>query len=149
MSGRIQAFCQETGQAIPQTKGEIVRSCLESLALEYRFVADHLENLVGLKLPVIHIIGGGSRNRLLNQLTADATGRTVIAGPVEATAIGNILVQAQATGQISSLAEGREIIRNTFDVTIFEPHLTASWEDAYARYLMLKSNSPTNEMKEN
>src|SRR6266508_993316 len=96
MVDRIQAFCRETRQTIPQTHAEMVRCILESLALEYRWGTEKLSQLSGKSLPVIHIIGGGSRNRLLNQLTADATGCEVIAGPVEATAIGNILLQAIA-----------------------------------------------------
>ena len=92
--GRIQAFCRETGQNVPETVGEIVRCALESLALEYRWVAECLDDLVGRPLRTVHIIGGGSKNWLLDQFTADATGRSVVGGPVEATAIGNVLVQA-------------------------------------------------------
>lgn len=138
MPARIQAFCRESGQAVPQTRGEIVRCVLESLALEYRWVAESLDRLSGRRLDTIHIIGGGSQNRLLNQLTADATGRTVIAGPVEATAIGNLLVQAIALGEIGSLEEGRRIVARSFDVERFEPANTAGWDDAYQRYLEVK-----------
>ncbi|NIV36857.1 MAG: rhamnulokinase, partial [Anaerolineae bacterium] len=95
-------------------KGEIMRCVLESLALEYRQVAEKLDDMVGRHLPVIHIVGGGSQNRLLNQFAADATGRTVIAGPVEATAIGNILVQALALGHVASLSEARALVRRSF-----------------------------------
>ena len=98
MPGRIRTYCRETGQAVPETKGEIVRCALESLALEYRWVAERLDEMVGRPLPTLHIFGGGSQNKLLNQFAADATGQTVVAGPVEATAIGNILVQAIALG---------------------------------------------------
>jgi len=138
MAGRIQAFCRATGQSIPQTHGEIIRCVLESLELEYRQVAGQISNLLGRSLPVIHIIGGGSRNALLNQFTANATGRKVIAGPVEATAIGNILVQAITAGQIASLAEGRLMLRNTYHGSEFEPRSVAQWSDAYQRYLELK-----------
>jgi rhamnulokinase len=134
MPSRIQAFCQKTGQHVPQTRGEIVRCALESLALEYRLVAERLDILRGRRQPVIHIIGGGSQNTLLNQFTADATGRTVIAGPVEATAIGNVLVQAMALGVLPSLAEGRALVRRSFDVKVFEPKDTAAWDTAYERY---------------
>ena len=137
MPGRIQAFCRETGQTVPETKGAIVRCALESLALEYRWVAERLEELVGRPLPTVHVIGGGSQNRLLNQFTADATGRTVVAGPVEATAIGNVLVQALALGQVASLAEGRDLVRRSFEVTFFEPQETAGWDEAYQVYLGL------------
>jgi len=138
MVGRIQQSCRERGQLVPQTDGEVVRCILESLALEYRWNVEKLRELSGEALPVIQIIGGGSRNRLLNQFTADATGCTVIAGPVEATAIGNIIVQAVALGQVASLAEGRAMIRRTFDVAAFEPANRQVWDDAYGRYLKLR-----------
>jgi rhamnulokinase len=139
MPDRIQAFCHETGQAVPKTKGEIVRCALESLALEYRWVAERLDEIAERRLPTIHIIGGGSQNRLLNQFAADATGRTVVAGPVEATAIGNVLVQAIALGQIGSVAEAREVVRRSFEVATYEPRDTAAWDQAYERYLRLRS----------
>ena len=134
MPGRIQTFCHDTDQIVPQSEGEIIRCALESLALEYRWVIEHLETLVGHHLPVIHIVGGGSRNWLLNQLTADATGRPVIAGPVEASAIGNILVQAQALGYLSSLSEGRQLVNTSFEVRTFLPRETESWEVSYERF---------------
>ena len=137
MVSRIQAFCHETRQTVPETKGEIIRCVLESLALEYRQVAEKLDEMVGRHLPVIHVLGGGSQNRLLNQFAADATGRTVIAGPVEATAIGNILVQALALGHIATLSEARALVRRSFDVDTYEPCNTAAWDEAYERYLML------------
>ncbi len=138
MVAAIQSYCHETGQRAPAEKGAIVRCALESLALEYRWVAEQIDRLTGKVHPAIHIIGGGSQNQLLNQFAASATGKTVIAGPVEATAIGNILVQAIAMGAISSLAEGREIVRNSFDVETYEPQDTAAWDDAYDRYKKLK-----------
>ncbi|MEN8097922.1 MAG: rhamnulokinase family protein, partial [Chloroflexota bacterium] len=100
MPARIQAYCRDSGQSAPESRGEIVRCALESLALEYRRVTENLSQLVGKPLRTIHIVGGGSKNKLLDQFTANATGRTVVAGPVEATAIGNILSQAVALGQI-------------------------------------------------
>jgi rhamnulokinase len=138
MPARIQAFCHETGQAVPQTRGEIVRCALESLALEYRWVAERLDEMVGRRLPAVHMIGGGSRNKLLNQFAADATARTVVAGPVEATAIGNVLVQAIALGHIGSLAEGRAVVRRSFEVETYEPRDSAAWDSAYERYRRLK-----------
>ncbi len=138
MAERIQDFCRETGQSVPQSRGEILRCALESLALEYRYVAESLDRLAGKPLPTIHIIGGGSQNRLLNQFAADATGRTVVAGPVEATAIGNVLVQMMATGHITSLAQGRQIVARSFGVERFEPQDTAAWDEAYQRYLELR-----------
>jgi rhamnulokinase len=138
MPARIQDFCRETGQRVPETKGEIVRCALESLALAYRSVAEGLDEMMGRRLPTLHIIGGGSQNRLLNQLAADATGRTVVAGPVEATAIGNLLVQAMALGHIANLAEGRALVRRSFEVETYVPQGTTAWDEAYAGYLALK-----------
>lgn len=142
MPAAIQAYCLETGQKPPREKGEIVRCILESLALEYRWVAEQIDRLVGKSHPVIHIIGGGSQNELLNHFAANATGRRVISGPVEATAIGNILVQAMAMGDISSLAEGREIVRNSFDVKTYSPQERAAWDAAYERFRKLKGGHP-------
>jgi rhamnulokinase len=137
MVSRIQSFCHETQQAVPETKGGIMCCILESLALEYRQVAEKLDDMVGCHLPVIHIVGGGSQNKLLNQFAADATGRTVIAGPVEATAIGNVLVQALALGHVATLSEARALVRRSFDVETFEPVDTAGWDQAYERYIAL------------
>jgi rhamnulokinase len=138
MVGCVQSFCRETGQSIPQTVGEIVRCILESLALEYRWGAEKLCELSGRDLLIIHIIGGGSRNQLLNQFTADAASREVVAGPVEATAIGNILIQAIALGQLSSLSEGRALVRRSFDMTTYQPKNRSPWDEAYSRYLALR-----------
>lgn len=137
MPARIQLFCQETGQPVPETKGAIVRCALESLALEYRRVAKSVDNLLGKWHATIHVIGGGSQNALLNQFTANATGRTVVAGPVEATAIGNLMVQAQALGYFKSLEAGRAIVKRSFDVNLFHPENEASWDDMYDRYLKI------------
>ncbi|MFQ6057536.1 MAG: rhamnulokinase family protein [Anaerolineae bacterium] len=134
MPQRIQSYCAETGQPVPESKGAIVRCALESLALTYRLVLERLEEMLGRELSIIHIIGGGSQNPLLNQFTADATGRTVIAGPVEATSIGNILMQALALGHIASLEEGRELVRRSFEMTAYEPGERAGWDEAYRRY---------------
>ena len=137
MVSRIQSFCHETRQPVPETKGEVMRCVLDSLALEYRQVAENLDDMVGRHLPVIHIVGGGSQNRLLNQFAADATGRLVVAGPVEATAIGNILVQALALGHVATLSEARALVRRSFPVETFEPGATVAWDEAYERYLAL------------
>jgi rhamnulokinase len=138
MVERIQGFCRETNQPVPATHAEVVRCILESLALEYRWSTEKLRELSGKALPVIHIIGGGSRNRLLNQFTADVTGCEVIAGPVEATAIGNILMQAIGLRHLSSLNEGRSLVRRSFDVLSFEPQTSPAWDEAYNRYLALR-----------
>jgi rhamnulokinase len=134
MPERIRSYCADTGQTVPQTKGEIVRLALEGLALKYRFVLDRLEELTGKRLDPVHIIGGGTKNRLLNQLTADATCRTVVAGPVEATAIGNVLMQAIGLKHLTSLEEARELVRLSFTLEVYEPKNTPDWEQAYARF---------------
>jgi rhamnulokinase len=121
MPGKITAFCQETGQPEPATPGQFVRTILESLALTYAQTLVQLEGLVGRKFERLHIVGGGSRSALLNQLAADATGLPVVAGPVEATAIGNILIQALALGQIESAAALRQIVEKSFPTQAFEP----------------------------
>ena len=133
MPSRIQKFCTDTNQRVPQTKGEIVRVALESVALKYRLVLQRLEELTSKYLDPIHIIGGGTKNRLLNQFTADSTGRTVVTGPVEATAIGNILMQAIGMDDLGSLADAREIVRASFEPKRYEPKRTADWDAAYAR----------------
>lgn len=137
---RIQTFCRDSGQTIPETRGQIVRTALESLALEYRWTAERLDEMVGRHLPLIHIIGGGSQNELLNQLTADATGRTVVAGPIEATAIGNILVQAMALGLATDLSEGRQIVNRSFKVQVYEPQNRDGWDEAYTQYRRIRSD---------
>ncbi len=138
MRVRLQALCAETGQAVPETKGALLRTALESLALEYRCVAESLDEIAGKHLATIHIIGGGSKNELLDQFASDATGRTVVTGPVEATALGNVMVQAIATGHLGSMVEGRQVIRQSFDVKTFEPRDSAAWEAAYERYLGIR-----------
>ena len=133
MPSRIQKFCADTNQRVPQSKGQIIRVALESTALKYRLVLERLEELTGKHLDPIHIIGGGTKNRLLNKFTADSTGRTVITGPVEATAIGNILMQAIGMKHLSSLAEAREVVRASFEPEIYEPNRKADWDEAYSR----------------
>lgn len=137
MPERVRTFCQKTGQPIPEGHGAIARCILESLALKYRLVLERLETLVGQRLEPIHIVGGGSQNRLLNQFTADATGRQVVTGPVEATATGNLIVQAIAAGLVGSLIEGRELISRSFEMETFEPGAGDAWDDAYEKFLGL------------
>lgn len=139
MPEAIQAFCGETGQTVPQTKGEIVRTALEGLALKYRWGVDKLEILLGHPFEAIHVVGGGSQNALLCQFTADATQLPVIAGPVEATAIGNIAVQAVATGELASLDEARQLIRRSFEVVTYEPGDSSGWDAAYEEFTKLMS----------
>jgi rhamnulokinase len=137
MPSRVREFCRGTGQPIPVDDGAVVRAILDSLAMKYRLTMEHLVELRGHGFDVVHIVGGGSRNGLLCRLTANATGKPVIAGPTEATAIGNILVQAMALGYATSLVELREIVRTSFPPTIYEPKSDDSIEDAYDRFLGL------------
>jgi rhamnulokinase len=141
MIEKIDQFCAKTQQKSPATRGEYVRCCLESLALTYRRTLEGLEDILGRKIKVIHIVGGGTRNELLSQMTADACARPVIAGPVEATAIGNVLVQAIAIGRIKSLAAARQIVRDNFDVKTYESRDTGKWDAAYLRYMQIVDRS--------
>jgi rhamnulokinase len=137
MPRKIGDYCRGTGQEPPATHSEYARAILESLALRYRHVLESLEILVGRKISTIHIVGGGSRNTVLNQFVADATGRRVIAGPSEATAIGNILVQAMGAGELNGLEQIRGVVRRSFPPVAIEPHAGhagADWERAYERY---------------
>ena len=133
----IRGYCDGTGQKLPSNTGEVVRCILESMALKYRRVLGWLEELNGGPIKTIHIIGGGAQNRQLSQMTADACNRRVVAGPIEATAIGNIMVQALAAGAVGSIAEAREVIRASFPVEEFLPQETTPWDDAYARFQSL------------
>ena len=133
MPERIRLFCADTNQPVPQTKGQILRVALESLALKYRLVLERLEELIGRRLDPVHIIGGGTKNRLLNQFTADATNRVVVTGPVEATAIGNLLMQAIGMNHLGSLGEAREVVRTSFEPEVYEPKQMSDWDAAYAR----------------
>jgi rhamnulokinase len=137
MPSRIQAYCIRTGQAVPKTKGEVVRAALDSLALKYRYVLAQMEEILVRRLGPLHIVGGGARNRLLCQLAADATGRAVVAGPVEATAAGNALMQALALGHVASLAEARDVVRRSFEIATYEPRPSGAGDDAYGRLLTL------------
>ncbi len=138
MTRAINQFCFRTGQAAPESPGATVRCCLESLALKYRWVIERLEAFRGRRIDTIHIVGGGTQNRLLCRLAADATGRRVIAGPVEATAIGNVLMQALGLGHIGSLEQARDIVRRSFELETYEPTSNrAPWDEAYARMIKL------------
>jgi rhamnulokinase len=134
MSRAIGDYCRRTGQPEPAGPAGYTRAILESLAFKYRVVLDALEALTGTPIREVQIVGGGSRNRLLNQFTADATGRTVLAGPAEATALGNIAMQMLATGAVSSLPEARRIIANSFPVDRFEPVEAERWDAEYRRF---------------
>lgn len=134
MPERIAAYCRETGQAEPGTPGEFVRCAVESLALLYKRTLDELEDLSGKTIRRIHVVGGGGRNALLNQATADSTGREVLAGPVEATAIGNVLIQALALGHLDSLEELREVVRASTMLTAYHPSPSPLWQQAHERF---------------
>lgn len=135
MPQAIRNFCQRTGQKMPEDQGAVLRTALESLAMQYRRVLGWLEELIGSTIQTIHIVGGGAHNHLLCQMAADACGRRVVAGPVEGTAIGNIIVQAVASGDIGSIHEARDIIRSSFAVETFESRDKAQWDDGYERFL--------------
>lgn len=136
---KIEAFCAQTKQRAPATRGDFVRTCLDSLALTYRRTLEGLEDILGHRIEVIHIVGGGCQNELLNQMTADACGRSVVAGPIEATAMGNVLVQAMATGDVKNLAHAREIVRASFPVKRFAPRDQKPWDKAYLKFRELTS----------
>jgi rhamnulokinase len=134
MPEAIRAFCSESRQPVPNGEGEVIRCALESLAMKYRQVLGWLEKLAGGRIGTIHIVGGGAQNRQLCQMAADACNRQVVAGPVEATAIGNLMMQAIAAGEVATIAQAREIIRRSFPVETYEPQNTADWDEAYARF---------------
>jgi rhamnulokinase len=134
MVAAIAQYCRHTGQPEPASAAACARAILESLAFKYRSVMDALEALTGTSFEQIHVVGGGARNRLLNQFTADATGRRVIAGPVEATALGNVALQMLATGHVTSLEEARAIIDRSFPVECYEPLAAEQWAAHYPRF---------------
>jgi len=119
MPSQIQTYCKRTGQAVPQTKGEIVRVCLESLAFKYRYTFEKLTDILGYSPEVFHIVGGAARNHLLDQFTANALARPVVAGPSEATTLGNLIVQMIGTGDLRDLVEGRRMLHDSFPTESF------------------------------
>lgn len=138
MPEAIYRFCRNTDQPVPSDIGQYVRVILESLALTYRHTLERLEGMGGNKIERIHIVGGGSQNKLLNQLAADTSGLPVYIGPIEATSIGNILVQALAMGRLASLGELREIVRNSFEVVKYEPEPAPCWDRAYQKLVEIR-----------
>jgi len=135
MPEAIRAFCRKTGQASPGDEGAVIRCAIESLAMKIRHVLGMCEELAGGRIETIHIVGGGTKNRQLCQAAADACARRVVAGPVEATATGNLMMQAVAAGDVGTIAEAREVIRNSFEVDEYLPRNTAAWDEAYPRFL--------------
>ena len=140
MPEKIASFCRGTGQAEPLNNGSVVRVTLESLALKYREVLERLEMVTGSPLETLNIVGGGSQNSLLNQFTANATGRTVVSGPVEATCAGNLIIQLIADGEIDTLVQGRELIAKSSKMELFSPMDAAVWEGGYERYVAVSSD---------
>jgi rhamnulokinase len=135
----VRALCERSGQPVPDSVGAVVRAVLESLALTYRHVLDQIQSVAGARIAVLHIVGGGSQNVLLNQMTANATGLPVVAGPVEATVIGNALVQLITLGEIAGLDQARELIAGMAGLERYEPRESAAWDEAYDRYRALQA----------
>lgn len=133
MPGRINEYLVQTGQKAIADKGQMIRAVLESMAFKYRSVVERIEEVTGRQLDCLHIVGGGIQNELLCQFTANAVGKKIIAGPIEATASGNILMQAKAAGQIKSLAEARRIVRNSFDLKEYQPEDGQLWGEQYKK----------------
>ena len=135
---KIQMFCREHHQPVPETVGEITRCIKESLAFSYRETLEQLEKIVEKQFPCLHIIGGGAKSALLNSMTASATNKPVLAGPFDATAIGNLCTQYMAAGEINSLQELRRIVRGSFQIYEYLPNNISSWNEAYMRFLTIK-----------
>lgn len=135
MPHTIQAYCRRTGQAVPETPGEFVRVCLESLAFKYRYTFEKLTDILGRAPAIFHIVGGAARNQMLNRFAANALARPVVAGPSEATALGNLIMQMIAMGDLADLEDGRRLIRASFPTEEYLPEDTPAWEEAYDRYL--------------
>ncbi len=139
MVEQIVSFCVRTGQSVPQTEGEVLKCAVESIAMRFRDVFRMCEEINEHKIETIHIVGGGTKNRQLCQMTANATGRTVLTGPIEATAIGNILIQAISDGAVRDISEARAIVRNSFPMERFEPQNVEAWDAAYEQYVKIKN----------
>jgi len=131
---RIREWCRQTNQSIPETLGAIVRCVLESLALAYRQVLEQITTVANRPVSVLHIVGGGTQNKLLNQMTANATGLRVITGPIEATVLGNALMQLITLGNIANLSQARQIVAGMAETQQYEPQDHALWDEAYLRF---------------
>jgi rhamnulokinase len=134
MPRKIQEFCRETHQPVPETPGAIIRCVLESLALCYQRALAEVVEITGQPIRRLHIVGGGCKNRLLNQVTANATGLTVLTGPVEGTAIGNVLVQALALGHVADIIALRQIIKDSFPTETYLPRDPETWQEAQSKF---------------
>ena len=137
MPARVADYCRRTGQAVPESHAEVMATVYVSLAYKYRYVLEQLIDVSGRAVDRLHIIGGGSRNALLNQMTADAIGRPVIAGPAEATATGNAIAQLIAIGELGNVAEARALLSQSDENRRYEPQNTAAWDDNYQRFCAL------------
>ena len=135
MERKIQDFCRRTNQPIPEGMGEVARCVYESLALKYRWALERLEEIKGAKLEALNIVGGGIQNKLLNQMASDSIDRPVVTGPIEGAAMGNLLSQAVALGELSGIEEARQVVRNSETVETYMPHHTQAWDDAYGRLI--------------
>ena len=134
MPEKIRAYCKRTAQPVPESVGEVVRCIYESLALKYRSVAERVMELMGRRARVIHVVGGGTKDRFLSQLTADACGIPVCAGPEEATAIGNLMMQLMAAGEVSDLGQARRVVAASFETKQYLPTADRNmWDEAYGR----------------
>ena len=139
MPEKIREYCRMTGQPVPETVGEIVRCIYESLALKYRYTVDTIGQLRGKPATMINVVGGGTKDKFLSQMTADACGIPVCAGPEEATAIGNLVMQAIAQGEIKDLSQAREVVANSFEMKHYQPCTERdAWDEAYARFCKLQ-----------
>jgi rhamnulokinase/L-fuculokinase len=134
LPNRVREFCRVTGQSVPESRGEVMRCIYESLAMKYRLNLEKLEALTGKQYTHLHMLGGGIKDTLLCRMAASATGATVLAGPAEATVMGNIAVQMISLGEIASLAEAREVIAGSVDLATYLPTDKAEWDAAYERY---------------
>jgi rhamnulokinase len=137
MIGAIQKYCRDTNQPVPETPAEICRCIFDSLALRYRQVFQWMQEFAPFKLETLHIIGGGSLNKYLNQFTANSTGATVLAGPQECTAIGNIMMQAKTAGIVADIWQMRAIIANSIELVEYKPQDKAAWDAAFDKYLSI------------
>ena len=139
MPEKIREFCRQTGQHVPETVGEVVRCIYESLALKYRYTVESIDRLMNKKTAMINVVGGGTKDKFLSQMTADACNVPVCAGPEEATAIGNLMMQAIAAGEVKDLSEAREVVANSFELKHYEPTSDrAAWDAAYEKFCKLQ-----------
>lgn len=134
MPARIKEYCEKTGQKAPETPGDVIRCAAQSLAFKIAMAVDGMEETLGRKINKIHMVGGGIKDTMVCKFIANASGRTVIAGPVEATSTGNAIVQFIALGKLKDLSEARAVIRNSFPVKTYEPEDREAWAEAYAKF---------------